>query len=102
MRENPGLSVNALANAANASRSATGERLRQLGRRGVIEKGGDGRWRLGGGRGAPYGGVAVDLTAAPKPIAATPCRRPRPARWVRALASYERKEPHEFQVSRYG
>ena len=48
MRDNPGLSVNALASAANASRSATGERLRQLGRRGVIEKGGDGRWRLAG------------------------------------------------------
>ena len=102
MRENPGLSVNALANAANASRSATGERLRQLGRRGVIEKKGDGRWRLRGGRGAPYGGVAVDLTAAPEADRSDALPPAAPSRWVRALASYERKEPHEFQVSRYG
>ena len=53
MRDNPGLSVNALANAANASRSATGERLRQLGRRGVIEEGGDGQWRLTGEEARP-------------------------------------------------
>ena len=53
VRANPGLSVNALAKAANASRSATGERLRQLGRRGVIEKGGDGRWRLAGEAAGP-------------------------------------------------
>jgi hypothetical protein len=38
MRDNPGLSVVALANAAGSSRSATGERLRQLDRRGVVEK----------------------------------------------------------------
>ena len=61
-----------------------------------------------GGRGAPYDGVAVDLTAAPDP--ATQLRDDRsdapppaaPSRWVRALACYERKEPHEFQMSRYG
>ena len=46
MRENPGLSVNALANAAGSSRSATGERLRQLALRGVIEKDLTGRWKL--------------------------------------------------------
>ena len=46
MRENPGLSVNALANAAGSSRSATGERLRQLALRSVIEKDLTGRWKL--------------------------------------------------------
>ena len=38
MRDNPGLSVVALANAAGSSRSATGERLRQMALRGVVEK----------------------------------------------------------------
>jgi hypothetical protein len=47
-RDNPGLSVIALANAAGSSRSATGERLRQLGLRGVVEKDLTGRWKLRG------------------------------------------------------
>jgi hypothetical protein len=46
MRDNPGLSVIALANAAGSSRSATGERLRQLAARGVVEKDLTGRWKL--------------------------------------------------------
>ena len=46
MRENPGLSVNALANAAGSSRSATGERLRGLASRGLVEKDSGGHWRL--------------------------------------------------------
>jgi DNA-binding IclR family transcriptional regulator len=46
MRDNPGLSVVALANAAGSSRSATGERLRQLAARGVVEKDLTGRWKL--------------------------------------------------------
>jgi Winged helix-turn-helix DNA-binding len=48
MQDNPGLSVIALANAAGSSRSATGERLRQLAARGKIEKGPDGKWKLKG------------------------------------------------------
>ena len=46
MRDNPGLSVIALANAANASRSATGERLRRLSKAGLVEKDSGGHWRL--------------------------------------------------------
>jgi hypothetical protein len=46
MRDNPGLSVIALANAAGSSRSGTGERLRQLSVRGVVEKDAAGRWKL--------------------------------------------------------
>lgn len=46
MRETPGLSVAALANAAEASRSSTGERLRRLSETGAVEKDAAGRWRL--------------------------------------------------------
>jgi hypothetical protein len=46
MADNPGLSVIALANAAGSSRSATGERLRQMALRGVVEKDLTGRWKL--------------------------------------------------------
>jgi hypothetical protein len=46
MRDNPGLPVIALANAAGSSRSATGERLRQLAARGAVEKDATGRWKL--------------------------------------------------------
>jgi DNA-binding IclR family transcriptional regulator len=46
MADNPGLSVVALANAAGSSRSATGDRLRQLAARGTVEKDSAGRWKL--------------------------------------------------------
>jgi hypothetical protein len=46
MADNPGLSVVALANAAGSSRSATGERLRQMALRGMVEKDLTGRWKL--------------------------------------------------------
>jgi hypothetical protein len=46
MADNPGLSVIVLANAAGSSRSATGERLRQMALRGVVEKSVTGRWKL--------------------------------------------------------
>ena len=48
MRQNPGLTVIALANAAGSSRSATGERLRQMALRGLVEKDLTGRWKLKG------------------------------------------------------
>jgi hypothetical protein len=48
MADNPGLSVIALANAAASSRSAIGERLRQLALRGMVEKDLIGRWKLKG------------------------------------------------------
>jgi hypothetical protein len=46
MRDNPELTVIALANAMSLGRSTTGERLRQLAARGVVEKSATGRWRL--------------------------------------------------------
>ena len=46
MRDNPGLSVTALANAAGSSRSAAGERLRQMALRGLVTKDITGRWKL--------------------------------------------------------
>lgn len=46
MKDNPGLSVIALANAAGASRSAAGERLRQMAARGIVEKDLTGRWKV--------------------------------------------------------
>lgn len=46
MRDNSELTVVALANASNAGRSTTGERLRQLAKRGVVEKSATGRWRV--------------------------------------------------------
>jgi Winged helix-turn-helix DNA-binding len=46
MRDNPGLSVVALANAVGSSRSATGERLRQLAARGMVEKDPAGRLKM--------------------------------------------------------
>jgi hypothetical protein len=48
MREHPGLSVAALANAVGSGRSATGERLRQLAAQGMVEKDPAGRWKLKG------------------------------------------------------
>jgi hypothetical protein len=48
MQANPGLSLIALANAAGSSRSATGDRLRQMALRGVVEKDPTGRWKLKG------------------------------------------------------
>jgi DNA-binding IclR family transcriptional regulator len=53
MADNQNLTVIALANATNAGRSATGERLRQLAERGVVEKSATGRWRLKGEAAGP-------------------------------------------------
>jgi hypothetical protein len=46
MQEHSGASVNVLAKAAGANRSSTGERLRGLASRGVVNKDGAGHWRL--------------------------------------------------------
>jgi hypothetical protein len=53
MADNPGLSVVALANAAGSSRSGTGERLRQMAARGVVEKDLTGRWKLKAAKSLP-------------------------------------------------
>jgi hypothetical protein len=46
MREHSGASVNALAKAAGANRSSTGERLRGLAARGMVTKDSAGHWQL--------------------------------------------------------
>ena len=46
LHDNPGASVNALAKAAGANPSSTGERLRGLASRGVVTKDSAGHWRL--------------------------------------------------------
>jgi hypothetical protein len=48
MREHSGATVIALAKAIGANRSSTGEKLRELSKRGLIEKDAAGRWRLAG------------------------------------------------------
>ena len=46
MQEHSGATVNALAKAAGANRSSTGERLRGLARAGKVTKDSAGHWRL--------------------------------------------------------
>jgi hypothetical protein len=46
LRANPGASIHALAKAAGANRSSTGERLRRLAAHGVTEKDAAGRWKV--------------------------------------------------------
>jgi hypothetical protein len=65
MRSSPGLSVAALAEAAAASRSRTGERLRQLAAQGTVEKDPEGRWRIAGEAASPTPSPAE---AEPRPI----------------------------------
>jgi hypothetical protein len=55
MRQNPGLTERALANAAKASRSATSERLKRLAAAGTVEKDRAGRWKLTGTEAPPAG-----------------------------------------------
>lgn len=63
MREAPGASVNALAKAAGANRSSTGERLRGLARAGKVTKDSAGHWRLV----AELAGEAAGPTSPPSP-----------------------------------
>jgi Winged helix-turn-helix DNA-binding len=46
LRANPGASIHALAKAAGANRSSTGERLRRLAAHGVTGKDAAGRWKV--------------------------------------------------------
>jgi hypothetical protein len=105
-----------LASAVLANRSIVGERLRGLARDGTIGKGcrrplapyG----RPGGGRAAPFGGVAELRPAAPEaevlerdqPNSPEFGRVSAPAfpPWIRPLEEYDRRERHEFEMSRYG
>ena len=105
MRENPGLSVAALANAANASRSSTGERLRRLSEAGVVEKDNAGRWRLKAAEEAeprPMTGASVELTAAPEAHHIDDGPAPTHQPWIRKLAAYDRRETSEMHGTRYG
>ena len=105
MQEHSGASVDALAKAAGANRSIrrtpAGTRRARGGdegrRRSLAAHG-----RSCGRSGGPSAGAPVDLTAAPEADRSDAPPPPAPSRWVRALACYERKEPHEFQMSRYG
>lgn len=63
LRYNPGASVNALAKAAGANPSSTGERLRGLASRGVVTKNSAGHWRLV----AELAGEAAGPTQPPSP-----------------------------------
>jgi hypothetical protein len=109
MADNPGLSVIALANAAGSSRSATGERLRQMALRGTVEKDLTGRWKLKGEERPPTQGegpgpqpAVAELTA---PAEAEPLE-PRPTEvhvpWIRPLVCYDRRVTSEIHRARYG
>lgn len=95
MRDNPGLSVIALAHAAGFNRSTAGERLRQLASRGIVEKDAAGRWRLTEVEEEPDDDVPVTLrTPEPEPGAQS--------RWLKPLSCYERKETTVVEGLRYG
>jgi hypothetical protein len=53
LRDNPGLSERAAANAASVSRAQTSELLRQMAARGAVAKDSTGRWRLKDGPPGP-------------------------------------------------
>jgi hypothetical protein len=103
LRDNPGASVNALAKAAGANPSSTGERLGGLASRGVSRRTAPvtgGLWRnLRRGRGP--NAAAVELTEGPEPELLDPRPADAHAPWLK-LDSYDRRERCEFQVSRYG
>jgi hypothetical protein len=67
MRDNPNMGVVGLANASNASRSGTGERLRQFAERGVVMKDATGRWKLKGEKAVASPGNDADPTQPPSP-----------------------------------
>ena len=96
MRDIPGLSVMGLANAVNADRSTTGERLRQLARRGIVEKDATGRWRLTEEAEERAEDDVPVTMAAPEPNPGAQ------SRWVKPLSTYERRETTVVEGLRYG
>jgi hypothetical protein len=94
MRDTPGRSVIALANAVGGDRSVTGERLRQLARRGIVEKDAAGRWRLT--EEEPYDNVPVTTPEADR------LEPGAQSRWVKPLSCYERRETTIVEGFRYG
>ncbi len=76
MRDTPGLSVIALAHATGFNRSTAGERLRQLARRGIVEKDATGRWRL-------TDDADVGATPEPERIEPDPSAQ---SRWIKPLS----------------
>jgi hypothetical protein len=94
MRDNPGLSVIALAHLTGFNRSTAGERLRQLARRGIVEKDAAGRWRLMEEEPELCDDVSVTTTPEADPGAQS--------RWLKPLSCYERKETTIVEGLRYG
>ena len=50
----------------------------------------------------PYGGAAVDLTAAPEADRSDPGPAAAPSRWIRKLSDYEWRETTLVEGTRYG
>ena len=100
MRDNPSLSVIALAHVTGFNRSTAGERLRQLARRGIVEKDATGRWRLTEKELEPNDDVPV-TTATPEADRLEPAPDT-PSRWVRPIGDYERRETTIVEGLRYG
>jgi hypothetical protein len=96
MRDNPGLSVIALAHLTGFNRSTAGERLRQLARRGIVEKDTTGRWRLTEEAEERAEDDVPVTMAAPKPDPGAQ------SRWVKPLSTYERRETTVVEGLRYG
>jgi DNA-binding IclR family transcriptional regulator len=83
MREQPEAGVVQWAKATDCDKSAVSMRLGRLAKRGVVERDGEGRWRL-------LRAAAVSLTAADAE-AELVALRPPPAtfeRWIKPISSY--------------
>ena len=97
MRDSPGLSVIALAHVTGFNRSTAGERLRQLARRGIVEKDATGRWRVTeeAEDPEPYDDAPMTVTT----LESEPSAQ---SRWIKPLSTYERRETTIVEGLRYG
>jgi MarR family len=90
LRARPGAALGEIAEAAGHTRSAAGERLRRLMRRGEVVKVA-GRWRLAG-----------EEPDEPDEPAAPELEPEDAGRWVRPIGRYLRIVTSEFACARYG